>query len=156
MNRSLRKTREYNGNHYHLIRDCVQYQKPFIIYNFTNSKQYNTVLADLDSYGKLNYVLQCLHSIDQGGYMFRKVYPSIFVTNEGTDVSTESFKEMLKGSLKHYKLDSVTCLYDGGISVFYPNGQHHPIGNTIYASTQFQEFNSDFYQVESTYYVFIA
>jgi hypothetical protein len=156
MNRSLRKSREFDGNRYGLIRDCVQHQKPFVIYNFTNSKQYNQVLSDLDSFGRLNYCLQALHSIENGGFRVRRVYPSIFVTNEGTDVALAEFKEMAKGSLKHYNMDSLVCLYDGGVSVFYKNGDNHQVGNTIYSSTQIQEFNSDFYQIESSYYSFIS
>ena len=155
MNRSLRKTREYDGNRYHVIRDCVQNQRPFVIYNFTNSKQYNQVLADIDSYGKLNYVLQVLHSIEQTGFRMRKVYPSIFLTNVDTDVTNDQFKDMVKGSIKHYNLDSIVCLYDGMVSVFYKNGDHHEIGGTIYGSTNPHEFMSDYYQVESTYYCFI-
>jgi hypothetical protein len=83
------------------------------------------------------------------------VFPSIFVTNEGTSILTEDFKKIVSGSLPHYKLDSVVCLYDGAVSVFYKNGSHHFIGNQIYGSSQIQEFNSDFYQVESTYYTFL-
>lgn len=156
MNRSLRNTREYFGNRYHLVRDCVQEQKPFAIYNFTNSKQYNTVLNDLDSYGKLNYVLQVLHSIEQSGNTIKRSFPSIFVTNEGTDVDTDKFKAMVKGSIEHYKLDSIVCLYDGAMSVFYKNGDHHELGQTIYSSNQINEFNTDFYQIESAYYCFIS
>jgi hypothetical protein len=155
MNRSLRKTREYDGNHYQLVRDCVQAQKPFVIYNFTNSKQYNQVLKDLDDYGKLPYVLQVLNSIEMSGNRIKRSFPSIFVTNEGSDVSHDQFKEMVRGSIKHYNLDSVVCLYDGGVSVFYTNGDHHELGNSIYSSNTIQEFNSDFYQIESLYYCFI-
>jgi hypothetical protein len=86
----------------------------------------------------------------------RFVFPSIFVTNEATDVSLDEFKEIVKGSLSHYKLDSIICLYDGNVSVFYRNGDHHPIGNTIYGSQQINEFQSDYYQVESTYYTFLV
>lgn len=155
MERILRHTREYIGNRYHLIRDCVQEQKPFVIYNFTDSKQYNEVLKDLDRYGKLNYVLQVLHSIDQSGGRIKRSYPSIFVTNVGTEVSNEAFKEMVRGSINHYNLDSIVCLYDGGVSVFYKNGENHEVGQTIYSSTQINEFNTDFYQIESAYYCFI-
>lgn len=155
MNRTLRHTREYNGNRYHLVRDCVQYQKPFVIYNFTSSKQYNQVLSDLDGYGKLPYALQVLHSIENGGYRVKRSYPSIFMTNDGTDVTNEEFKAMVKGSIKHYDLDSIVCLYDGGASVFYKNGDHHDIGSTIYASNIPQEFQSDYYQIESMYYCFV-
>jgi hypothetical protein len=156
MNRSLRKTREYDGNRYHLVRDCVQAQKPFVVYNFTNSKQYNQVLKDLDDYGKLPYVLQVLNSIENSGHRIKRSFPSIFVTNDGSDVTNEQFKEMVRGSIKHYNLDSVVCLYDGGVSVFYQNGDHHELGDTIYASNTIQEFNSDFYQIESLYYCFIS
>lgn len=156
MNRTLRKTREYDGNRYHLVRDCVQYQKPFVIYNFTNSKQYNQVLEDLDKFGKLNYCLQALHSIDSTGHRIRRVYPSIFVTNEGTQVGLDEFKEMVRGSMKHYNLDSIVCLYDGGVEVFYKNGDHHPLGNTVYSSILMEEFSSDFYQIEGTYYLFVS
>jgi len=85
----------------------------------------------------------------------RLVFPSIFVTNEGTTVETDDFKKIVTGSLSHYKLDSVVCLYDGAVSIFYRNGSHHFVGNQIYASSQIQEFNSDFYQVESVYYTFL-
>jgi hypothetical protein len=155
MNRSLRRTREYSGNRYHLIRDCVQYQKPFAIYNFTSSQQYNQFLSDLDAFGKLNYCIQTITSLAQRGNHIRQVFPSIFVTNEGTEVSTNDFKQIVKGSLGHYKLDSVVCLYDGAVSVFYKDGSHHSIGSQIYGSGQIHEFNSDYYQVESTYYTFL-
>lgn len=156
MNRSLRRSREYAGNRYHLIRDCIQQQKPFAIYNFTSSDQYNEFLNDLDTFGELNYVVQTITSLSQVEKRIRLVYPSIFVTNEETEVNLEKFKEIVGGSLSHYKLDSVVCLYDGAVSVFYKNGQHHPIGNTIYGSCQINEFQSDFYQVESMYYTFIG
>lgn len=155
MKRTLRHTREYNGNRYHLIRDCVQYQRPFAIFNFINSNQYNEFLYDLDAFGKLNYCIQTISSLAQRGRNIRMVFPSIFVTNEDTSVSLDDFKEMIKGALKHYKLDSVVCLYDGAVSVFYKNGSHHFIGNRIYGSSQIRDFNSDFYQVESTYYTFV-
>lgn len=154
MNRVLRHTREHMGNRYHLVRECVQAQKPFAIYNFTNSKQYNQFLYDLDNYGKLNYVLQTITSVDMSNRA-RRVFPSIFVTNEGTEVNLDQFKEMVKGSIKHYNLDSIVCLYDGAISVFYKNGEHHEIGSSLYASSSIQEFNSDFYQIEGIYYCFI-
>ena len=143
MNRVLRHTREHMGNRYHLVRECVQAQKPFAIYNFTNSKQYNQFLYDLDNYGKLNYVLQTITSVDMSNRA-RRVFPSIFVTNEGTEVNLDQFKEMVKGSIKHYNLDSIVCLYDGAVSVFYKNGEHHEIGSSLYASSSIQEFNSDF------------
>ena len=154
MNRVLRHTREHMGNRYHLVRECVQAQKPFAIYNFTNSKQYNQFLYDLDNYGKLNYVLQTITSVDMSNRA-RRVFPRIFVTNEGTEVNLDQFKEMVKGSIKHYNLDSIVCLYDGAISVFYKNGEHHEIGSSLYASSSIQEFNSDFYQIEGIYYCFI-
>lgn len=153
--RSLRRTREYSGNKYHLIRDCVQLQKPFAIYNFTSSDQYNTFLNDLDAYGELTYVIQTITSLAQASNRVRMVYPSIFVTNEESKVSLDEFKSIVEGSLKYYKLDSVVCLYDGSVSIFYRNGEHHPIGNTIYASPQIAEFESDYYQVESIYYTFL-
>jgi hypothetical protein len=155
MQRSLRRTREYDGNRYHLIRDCVQYQKPFAIYNFTAADQYNKFLNDLDAFGKLNYCVQTISSLSKRGLNMRLVFPSIFVTNEGTAVQTDDFKKIVTGSLSHYKLDSVVCLYDGSVSVFYKDGSHHFLGNQIYGSAQIQEFNSDFYQVESTYYTFL-
>lgn len=156
MDRSLRRSREYDGNRYHLIRDCVQQQKPFAIYNFTSMKQYNEFLNDLDTFEKLNYVIQTITSLSKIEQRVRMVYPSIFVTNEGTSVSLDEFKEIIKGSLSHYNLDSIVCLYDGAVSVFYRNGDHHTIGNTIYGSNQINEFQSDFYQVESIYYTFLT
>ena len=155
MNRQLRQTREYFGNRYVLVRDCIQYKKPFVIYNFTNSSQYNQVLYDIDKYGKLNYATQTLHSISENQIKIRRSFPSIFITNEGTNISLDSFKEMAKGSISHYSLDSIICLYDGAISVFYKNNEYHAIGNSIYSSNQIYEFNSDFYQIESVYYSFI-
>jgi len=154
MNRVLRHTREHMGNRYHLVRECVQAQKPFAIYNFTNSKQYNQFLYDLDNYGKLSYVLQTITSVDMSNRV-RRVFPSVFVTNEGTNINLDQFKEMVKGSIKHYNLDSIVCLYDGAVSVFYKNGEHHEIGSSLYASSSIQEFNSDFYQIEGIYYCFI-
>ena len=156
MSRILRQSREYSGNRYSLIRECVQQQKPFAIYNFTSSSQYNDFLRDLDAFGKLSYCVQTITSLSESHNRIRMVYPSIFITNEGTDVNLDEFKKIVKGSLDHYKLDSVVCLYDGVVSVFYKNGNHHSIGNDIYSSTQISEFNSDFYQIESTYYTFIA
>jgi hypothetical protein len=155
MHRSLRRTREYDGNRYHLIRDCVQHQKPFAIYNFTTADQYNKFLGDLDSFGKLNYCVQTISSLAKRSFNMRLVYPSIFITNEETNIQTDDFKKIVMGSLSHYKLDSVVCLYDGSVSVFYRDGSRHFIGNQIYGSSQIQEFNSDFYQVESTYYTFL-
>jgi hypothetical protein len=155
MSRILRHSREYNGNRYGLIRDCIQQQKPFAIYNFTSPKQYNEFLKDLDSFGKLNYCVQTITSLAEQGNRIRMVYPSIFVTNEGTGIKLDEFKKIIKGSLDHYKLDSIVCLYDGSVSVFYKNGNHHSIGNQIYGSTQMHEFNSDFYQIESMYYTFL-
>ena len=154
MNRSLRNTREYDGNRYHLVRDCVQYQRPFAVYNFTSSNQYNEFLNDIDAFGKLNYCLQTITSLAQRHNRLRMVYPSIFVTNYGTSVSTDDFKKIVKGSMDHYKMDSVVCLYNGAISVFYKNGSHHSIGTQIYSSSHIKEFDSDFYQIEGTYYVF--
>lgn len=155
MTRALRHTREYSGNRYSLIRDCVQAQKPFAIYNFTSADQYNRFLSDLDQYGKLNYCLQTITSLANMHNNMRMVYPSIFVTNEGTDVPLDAFKVMVKESLTHYKLDSIVCLYDGAVSVFYRNGDHHSIGNQIYSSPQINEFRSDFYQIEGVYYTFV-
>lgn len=156
MNRTLRRTREYLGNRYHLIRDCVQAQKPFAIYNFTNSDQYNEFLNDLDSFGRLNYAVQTITLMSLAERKVRFVFPSIFVTNVETDVNLDEFKEIVKGSLSHYKLDSIVCLYDGNVSIFYRNGDHHPIGNNIYGSQQINEFQNDYYQVESTYYTFLT
>jgi hypothetical protein len=156
MSRAIRHTREYNGNRYNLVRDCVQNQRPFVVYNFTDPDQYNKVLADLDAYGKLSYVLQVIHSIENSGYRMKRSFPSIFVTNYDTEVTNDEFKNMAKGSIKHYNLDSLVCLYDGGVSVFYKNGDSHPIGDTIYASTTITDFLSDFYQIEGVYYSFVS
>lgn len=153
--RTLRRSREYSGNKYHLIRDCVQKQQPFAIYNFISTDQYNAFLNDLDAFGDLNYIVQTITSLAEAGRNVRMVYPSIFITNVETDIPLENFKEIVKGSLSHYKLDSVICLYDGIVSIFYKNGDHHPIGNTIYSSNQIGEFESDYYQVESAYYTFL-
>jgi hypothetical protein len=151
MEKMIRKTREIQGNRYTAIRDCVQAQKPFAIYNFTNAKQYSSFLKDLDNYGKLNYVLQVLKPASS---MMR--YPSIFITNDGTDVAIDDFKTIVRGSMKHYNLDSVVCLYDGQVAVFYKNGDHNVIGSDIYSSTHIDEFQSDCYQLEGIFYTFIS
>ncbi len=156
MEKVIRKTREIQGNRYSAIRDCVQSQKPFAIYNFLNAKQYNQFLLDLDKFGKLKYVLQVLHAVDPRTGMRRIQVPSIFITNDGTDVSLDDFKAIVKGSIKHYSLDSVVCLYDGQIGVVYKNGDHHIIGNDIYSSTTISDFGSDFYQLQGVYYTFIS
>lgn len=155
MEKVIRKTREALGNKYHLIRDCVQGQKPFAIYNFTNAKQYNAFLKDLDSFGKLQYVLQVLHSYDPMSGRGRMSFPSIFMTNVGTDVSNDDFKTIVKGSMKHYNMDSIVCLYDGRIAAFHKNGDHNIIGNDIYSSIQPSEFASDHYQLQDLFYTFI-
>lgn len=156
MEKVIRKTREIQGNRYTAIRDCVQSQKPFAIYNFLNAKQYNQFLLDLDKFGRLKYVLQVLHAVDPRTGRRRLQVPSIFITNDGTDVSLDDFKTIVKGSMKHYSLDSVICLYDGQVGVFYKNGDSHIIGNDIYSSTNITDFGSDFYQLESVYYTFIS
>lgn len=156
MEKVIRKTREFQGNRYAFIRDCVQAQKPFAIYNFTNAKQYNQFLLDLDKFGKLTYVLQVLHSFDPRTGRGRMQFPSIFVTNDGTEVSLDDFKTIVKGSMKHYSLDSVVCLYDGQVAVFYKNGDHHVIGSDVYSSTHPHEFQSDCYQIESLFYTFLV
>lgn len=156
MEKVIRKTREIQGNRYSAIRDCVQAQKPFAIYNFIDAKQYNAFLLDLDRFGKLKYVLQVLHSVDHRSGRRRIQVPSIFITNDGTDVSLDDFKTIVKGSMKHYKLDSVVCLYDGNVGVFYKNGDSHMIGTDIYSSIDQAEFASDYYQLESLYYTFVS
>jgi hypothetical protein len=75
--------------------------------------------------------------------------------NKDTNIKLDDFKKIIKESISHYKLDSIVCLYDGAISVFYKDGNHHSIGSSIYSSNQMHEFNSDFYQIESIYYTFI-
>lgn len=156
MEKTFRKSREISGNRYQAIRDCVQEQKPFAIYNFLNQKQYTAFLKDLDSFGRLNYVLQVLHAVDPRTGLRRLRVPSIFITNDGTDVSTDDFKQIVRGSMTHYNLDSVICLYDGQVEAFYRNGDHHYIGGDIYSSTQIHEFQSDFYQLQGVYYTFVS
>lgn len=156
MEKSFRKSREINGNKYAAIRDCIQEQKPFAIYNFTNPQQYQKFLKDLDSFGRLGYVLQVLHAVDPRTGLRRLRVPSIFVTNDGTDVSLDDFKSIVRGSMSHYNLDSIICLYDGQVEVFYKNGDHHMVGVDVYSSTQIDEFQTDFYQLEGIYYTFVA
>lgn len=155
MEKVIRKTREVQGNRYSFIRDCVQAQRPFAIYNFVNAKQYNQFMSDLDKFGKLNYILQVLHSVDPATQRGLMKFPSIFITNHDTEVSTEDFKNIVKGSMKHYNMDSIICLYDGAAAVFYKNGDHHVIGRDVYSSTHRDEFQSDCYQIEGIFYTFI-
>jgi len=148
-----RKTQQYPGNRYTLIRDSVQQKKPFLIYNFRDPNQYKAFLYDLDKYGKLNYVLQTIHSFDN---TFQRNFqqPSIFVTNEDTNVSLEEFKKIAIGSLEHYRLDSVICLFEGKVAIFYKNGEHKIIGSEIFTTFDKNEFSGDYYQIGSNYYTF--
>lgn len=148
-----RKTQQYPGNRYTLIRDSVQQKKPFLIYNFRDPNQYKTFLYDLDVYGKLNYVLQSIHSFDN---RFQRNFqqPSIFVTNEDSDVSLEDFKKLALNSLTHYNLDSVICMYEGKVAIFYKNGDHKFIGSNIYTTFDKDEIAGDYYQIGSNYYTF--
>jgi hypothetical protein len=147
MNR-IRKTREILDNHFGVIRDAVQYKRPFVIVNFVTKEQMNRFLNDLDLYGRLPYIIQEIRS-------HKSNFPSIFITNHGSTVSLPEFQALVKHMIGQYKLDSIVCLYNGGVSVFYKNGEHSPIGEEIYGSTDPTIFTSDYYKVGSHCYTFL-
>lgn len=147
MNR-IRKTREILDNHFSVIRDAVQYKRPFIIINFITKEQMHRFLNDLDLYGQLPYIIQEIRSHNQ-------IFPSIFITNHGSTVSLPEFQALVKHMMKSYKLDSIVCLFNGGVSVFYKNGEHSPIGEEIHGASDPTIFTSDYYKVGGYCYTFL-
>ena len=145
---------EYEGNRVNLVRETIQRKQPFAIFTFSNPKIYRQFLTDLSKFATLPYVRQTFMTNHQmGGYPI--IYPSIFVTNVGSDVSDQDFKNMMLGSLKQYHIDSIICLYAGQISSYYKNGDKHSIGTDIYTSLNPQEFDTYYFKVESTCYTFV-
>lgn len=147
MNR-FRKTREILDNHYGTIRDAVQYKRPFVIVNFVTKEQMSRFLNDLDQFGRLPYIIQEIRHQ-------HTAFPSIFITNHDSSVSLREFQAMVMQMMRNYKLDSIVCLYGGGVSVFYRNGSHSAIGSTIYSSNDPNEFTSDYYKVGGHCYTFL-
>jgi len=112
------------------------------------------MVMDLSKFGQLAYVRQTfMASPHMTAYPV--IYPSLFVTNHGTEVPLEEFKKMTIGSIKHYGLDSIICLVDGSICSYYRNGDHHSIGSDIYTSLDPNQFDSYYFQLESTFYTFV-
>jgi hypothetical protein len=145
---------EYEGNRVNLVREVVQRKQPFAVFTFSNPKIYRQFLTDLSKFGELPYVRQTfIPNANMGGYPI--IYPSIFVTNIGSQVPDSAFKQMMLGSLKQYHIDSIICLYAGQISSYYKNGDHYTIGTDIYTSLDPQEFDSYYFKVESTCYTFL-
>ena len=145
---------EYEGNRVNLVRETIQRKQPFAVFTFSNPKIYRQFLTDLSKFAALPYVRQTFTTNHQmGGYPI--IYPSIFVTNVGSDVSDQDFKNMMLGSLKQYHIDSIICLYAGQISSYYKNGDKHSIGTDIYTSLNPQEFDTYYFKVESTCYTFV-
>ena len=144
----------YEGNRVNLVRETIQRKQPFAVFTFSNPKIYRQFLTDLSKFAALPYVRQTFMTNHQmGGYPI--IYPSIFVTNVGSDVSDQDFKNMMLGSLKQYHIDSIICLYAGQISSYYKNGDKHSIGTDIYTSLNPQEFDTYYFKVESTCYTFV-
>ena len=111
------------------------------------------MVMDLSRFGELPYIRQSfIANAKSGGYPI--VYPSLFVTNHGTQVDLEEFKRLAVGSMKQYGLDSLICLYDGAITSYYRNGEHYSIGTDIITSLDPKIFESYYFQIESTYYTF--
>jgi hypothetical protein len=133
---------EYEGNRVNLVRETIQRKQPFAIFTFSNPKIYRQFLTDLS-----------MTNHQMGGYPI--IYPSIFITNVGSEVSDQDFKNMMLGSLKQYHIDSIICLYAGQISSYYKNGDRHSIGTDIYTSLNPQEFDTYYFKVESTCYTFV-
>jgi hypothetical protein len=145
---------EYEGNRVNLVREVIQRKQPFAVFTFSNPKIYRQFLTDLSKFGELPYVRQTfIPNANMGGYPI--IYPSIFVTNIGSQVPDSAFKQMMLGSLKQYHIDSIICLYAGQISSYYKNGDHYTIGTDIYTSLDPQEFDSYYFKVESTCYTFL-
>ena len=145
---------EYEGNRVNLVRETIQRKQPFAVFTFSNPKIYRQFLTDLSKFAALPYVRQTFMTNHQmGGYPI--IYPSIFVTNVGSEVSDQDFKNMMLGSLKQYHIDSIICLYAGQISSYYKNGDKHSIGTDIYTSLNPQEFETYYFKVESTCYTFV-
>ena len=145
---------EYEGNRVNLVREVIQRKQPFAVFTFSNPKIYRQFLTDLSKFGELPYVRQTfIPNANMGGYPI--IYPSIFVTNIGSQVPDSAFKQMMLGSLKQYHIDSIICLYAGQISSYYKNGDHYTIGTDIYTSLDPQEFDSYYFKVESTCYTFV-
>lgn len=145
---------EYEGNRVNLVRETIQRKQPFAIFTFSNPKIYRQFLTDLSKFATLPYVRQTFMTNHQmGGYPI--IYPSIFITNVGSEVSDQDFKNMMLGSLKQYHIDSIICLYAGQISSYYKNGDRHSIGTDIYTSLNPQEFDTYYFKVESTCYTFV-
>ena len=145
---------EYEGNRVNLVREVIQRKQPFAVFTFSNPKIYRQFLTDLSKFGELPYVRQTfIPNVRMGGYPV--VYPSIFVTNIGSQVTDSAFKQMMLGSLKQYHIDSIICLYAGQISSYYKNGEHYTIGTDIYTSLDPVEFDSYYFKVESTCYTFL-
>lgn len=145
---------EYEGNRINLVRETIQRKLPFAIFTFSNPKIYRQFLTDLSKFGALPYVRQTfVPNAHMGGYPI--LYPSIFVTNSGSEVTDADFKKMMLGSLKQYHIDSIICLYAGQICSYYKNGNQHSIGTDIYTSLDPKEFESYYFKVESTCYTFL-
>ena len=145
---------EYEGNRVNLVRETIQRKQPFAIFTFSNPKIYRQFLTDLSKFATLPYVRQTFMTNHQmGGYPI--IYPSIFITNVGSEVSDQDFKNMMLGSLKQYHIYSIICLYAGQISSYYKNGDRHSIGTDIYTSLNPQEFDTYYFKVESTCYTFV-
>ena len=145
---------EFEGNRVNLVRETIQRKQPFAIFTFSNPKTYRQFLTDISKFAALPYVRQTFMTNHQmGGYPL--IYPSIFLTNVGSEVPDSEFKTMMLGCLKHYMIDSIICLYAGNISSYYKNGEHNTIGTDIYTSLDPQVFDSYYFKVESTCYTFV-
>ena len=147
MNR-FRRHREILGNRYSVIRNSVQLKTPFVIVNFASDAIYKNFLNDIDKLGSIQYIIQNIWSNSTK-------YPSIFLTNSDTNVSTETFREIVVHLMKSHHIDSVIGLYKGGVGVFYRNGSGHVIGENIYSTLNRTEINGDYYQIDGRYYTFI-
>ena len=145
---------EYEGNRVNLVRETIQRKQPFAIFTFSNPKIYRQFLTDISKFAALPYVRQTfMTNAQMAGYPI--IYPSIFLTNVGSEIPDADFKRMMLGSLKQYHIDSIICLFAGQISSYYKNGDHHSIGTDIYTSLNPQEFDSYYFKVESTCYTFL-
>lgn len=147
MNR-FRKHREILGNRYAIIRDSVQKQRPFVIINFVTEAVYRQFLNDLDGFGEIPYILQTI-------WDKKRKYPSVFLTNEGSNITTEQFREIVKQIMKNHHIDSVVGLYEGSVGVYYRDGKGHQIGSEIFSTIDPTIINGSFYQIDGKYYTFL-
>lgn len=144
----FRKNREILGNRYTIIRNSVQLKKPFAIINFASEGIFKNFLYELDQIGSVQYIIQNI-------WNEKKKYPSIFLTNSESNLSTDDFRDIVIQLMKNHHIDSIVGLYKGAVGVYYRDGSGHEIGNEINSTLNSSDISGDYYQVEGRYYTFV-